>query len=426
MKIYENPDRKDWDALLARPAADNAKLYDAVNGIMQSVKLRGDEALREYELRFDNAALDGLQVTPEEMSLAEEMVLDDLKQAIAEASDNIAKFHAAQKTDFKKVETAPGVECWQKASAIEKVGLYVPGGTAPLFSTVLMLAIPAKIAGCGEIVLCTPPRRDGSISPAILYAAKAAGVSKIFKIGGAQAIAAMTFGTATIPKVYKIFGPGNPYVTMAKQIAALSGAAIDMPAGPSEVAIIADRDARPEIVAADMISQAEHGVTSQAMVFTDSPELALATAEEARRQRDESPRAEFIGRSLENSRLFVLGSLGEAMEMCNCYAPEHLIISCRDYARLADEVRNAGSVFLGYHTPESAGDYASGTNHTLPTSGYAKMYSGVNLDAYVKKITFQHISPEGLGRLAPTICTMAENEFLEAHKRAVTIRQELL
>lgn len=426
MKIYENPDRKDWDALLARPAADNAKLYDAVNGIMQSVKLRGDEALREYELRFDNAALDGLQVTPEEMSLAEEMVLDDLKQAIAEASDNIAKFHAAQKTDFKKVETAPGVECWQKASAIEKVGLYVPGGTAPLFSTVLMLAIPAKIAGCGEIVLCTPPRRDGSISPAILYAAKAAGVSKIFKIGGAQAIAAMTFGTATIPKVYKIFGPGNPYVTMAKQIAALSGAAIDMPAGPSEVAIIADRDARPEIVAADMISQAEHGVTSQAMVFTDSPELALATAEEARRQRDESPRAEFIGRSLENSRIFILDNLDEAMEMCNCYAPEHLIISCRDYARLADEVRNAGSVFLGYHTPESAGDYASGTNHTLPTSGYAKMYSGVNLDAYVKKITFQHISPEGLGQLAPTICTMAENEFLEAHKRAVTIRQELL
>ena len=381
MKIYDNPAREDWDALLARPGkADDAAIRQSVAAIMDDVRQRGDVALKELELKFDKVGLENIQVSEKEIDTAETLLKEDLKEAIRNAKDNIYKFHAAEIPSLAKVETAEEVVCWQKAVAIEKVGLYVPGGTAPLFSTVLMLAVPAQIAGCSEVVLCTPPAADGSIHPAILYAAKISGVHKIFKVGGAQAIAAMACGTATIPKVYKIFGPGNPYVTMAKQLASLQDVAIDMPAGPSEVAIIADSNAKAEIAAADMLSQAEHGTTSQSVLFTTSKEFALEVAGEADRQCAMSSRAQYISKSLDNSKIFILPDLDTAMDMCNAYAPEHLIISCDGYRDLAEKVINAGSVFLGYSTPESAGDYASGTNHTLPTSGFARMYSGVNLD----------------------------------------------
>lgn len=423
MKIYDNPAREDWDALLARPGkADDAAIRQSVAAIMDDVRQRGDVALKELELKFDKVGLENIQVSEKEIDTAETLLKEDLKEAIRNAKDNIYKFHAAEIPSLAKVETAEEVVCWQKAVAIEKVGLYVPGGTAPLFSTVLMLAVPAQIAGCSEVVLCTPPAADGSIHPAILYAAKISGVHKIFKVGGAQAIAAMACGTATIPKVYKIFGPGNPYVTMAKQLASLQDVAIDMPAGPSEVAIIADKSAKAEIAAADMLSQAEHGTTSQSVLFTTSKEFALEVAGEADRQCAMSSRAQYISKSLDNSKIFILPDLDTAMDMCNAYAPEHLIISCDGYRDLAEKVINAGSVFLGYNTPESAGDYASGTNHTLPTSGFARMYSGVNLDSYIKKITFQEISRKGLEKLAKTITVLAENELLTAHKNAVEIR----
>lgn len=423
MKIYDNPAREDWDALLARPGkADDAAIRQSVAAIMDDVRQRGDVALKELELKFDKVGLENIQVSEKEIDTAETLLKEDLKEAIRNAKDNIYKFHAAEIPSLAKVETAEEVVCWQKAVAIEKVGLYVPGGTAPLFSTVLMLAVPAQIAGCSEVVLCTPPAADGSIHPAILYAAKISGVHKIFKVGGAQAIAAMACGTATIPKVYKIFGPGNPYVTMAKQLASLQDVAIDMPAGPSEVAIIADSNAKAEVVAADMLSQAEHGTTSQSVLFTTSEEFALEVAGEADRQCAMSSRAQYISKSLDNSKIFILPDLDTAMDMCNAYAPEHLIISCDGYRDLAEKVINAGSVFLGYSTPESAGDYASGTNHTLPTSGFARMYSGVNLDSYIKKITFQEISRRGLEKLAKTITVLAENELLTAHKNAVEIR----
>lgn len=423
MKIYDNPAREDWDALLARPGkADDAAIRQSVAAIMDDVRQRGDVALKELELKFDKVGLENIQVSEKEIDTAETLLKEDLKEAIRNAKDNIYKFHAAEIPSLAKVETAEEVVCWQKAVAIEKVGLYVPGGTAPLFSTVLMLAVPAQIAGCSEVVLCTPPAADGSIHPAILYAAKISGVHKIFKVGGAQAIAAMACGTATIPKVYKIFGPGNPYVTMAKQLASLQDVAIDMPAGPSEVAIIADSNAKAEVVAADMLSQAEHGTTSQSVLFTTSKEFALEVAGEADRQCAMSSRAQYISKSLDNSKIFILPDLDTAMDMCNAYAPEHLIISCDGYRDLAEKVINAGSVFLGYSTPESAGDYASGTNHTLPTSGFARMYSGVNLDSYIKKITFQEISRRGLEKLAKTITVLAENELLTAHKNAVEIR----
>lgn len=423
MKIYDNPAREDWDALLARPGkADDAAIRQSVAAIMDDVRQRGDVALKELELKFDKVGLENIQVSEKEIDTAETLLEEDLKEAIRNAKDNIYKFHAAEIPSLAKVETAEEVVCWQKAVAIEKVGLYVPGGTAPLFSTVLMLAVPAQIAGCSEVVLCTPPAADGSIHPAILYAAKISGVHKIFKVGGAQAIAAMACGTATIPKVYKIFGPGNPYVTMAKQLASLQDVAIDMPAGPSEVAIIADSNAKAEIAAADMLSQAEHGTTSQSVLFTTSKEFALEVAGEADRQCAMSSRAQYISKSLDNSKIFILPDLDTAMDMCNAYAPEHLIISCDGYRDLAEKVINAGSVFLGYSTPESAGDYASGTNHTLPTSGFARMYSGVNLDSYIKKITFQEISRKGLEKLAKTITVLAENELLTAHKNAVEIR----
>lgn len=423
MKIYDNPAREDWDALLARPGkADDAAIRQSVAAIMDDVRQRGDVALKELELKFDKVGLENIQVSEKEIDTAETLLKEDLKEAIRNAKDNIYKFHAAEIPSLAKVETAEEVVCWQKAVAIEKVGLYVPGGTAPLFSTVLMLAVPARIAGCSEVVLCTPPAADGSIHPAILYAAKISGVHKIFKVGGAQAIAAMACGTATIPKVYKIFGPGNPYVTMAKQLASLQDVAIDMPAGPSEVAIIADSNAKAEVAAADMLSQAEHGTTSQSVLFTTSKEFALEVAGEADRQCAMSSRAQYISKSLDNSKIFILPDLDTAMDMCNAYAPEHLIISCDGYRDLAEKVINAGSVFLGYNTPESAGDYASGTNHTLPTSGFARMYSGVNLDSYIKKITFQEISRKGLEKLAKTITVLAENELLTAHKNAVEIR----
>lgn len=423
MKIYDNPAREDWDALLARPGkADDAAIRQSVAAIMDDVRQRGDVALKELELKFDKVGLENIQVSEKEIDTAETLLDEDLKEAIRNAKDNIYKFHAAEIPSLAKVETAEEVVCWQKAVAIEKVGLYVPGGTAPLFSTVLMLAVPAQIAGCSEVVLCTPPAADGSIHPAILYAAKISGIHKIFKVGGAQAIAAMACGTATIPKVYKIFGPGNPYVTMAKQLASLQDVAIDMPAGPSEVAIIADSNAKAEIAAADMLSQAEHGTTSQSVLFTTSKEFALEVAGEADRQCAMSSRAQYISKSLDNSKVFILHDLDTAMDMCNAYAPEHLIISCDGYRDLAEKVINAGSVFLGYNTPESAGDYASGTNHTLPTSGFARMYSGVNLDSYIKKITFQEISRKGLEKLAKTITVLAENELLTAHKNAVEIR----
>ena len=422
MEIIRYPKTTDWKQLLQRPHLDPGNLNELVRNILDDVRTRGDAAVKEYELKFDHASVDPLLVSEAEFAEAESLVSDDLKQAIQAAQANIEKFHRAQLHDLPRVETCPGVSCWQKSLPIEKVGLYIPGGTAPLFSTVLMLAVPAKIAGCSEIVLCTPPNAEGKVHPCVLFAARSAGVDKVFKTGGVQAIGAMAYGTASIPKVYKIFGPGNQYVMAAKQLVSLRDVAIDMPAGPSEVAIIADDSANPEFVASDMLSQAEHGKDSQSMVFTDSESFAEQVAQAATRQCESSPRKDFIAHSLGHSKLFVLHNLQEALDMCNAYAPEHLIISCRGYRELGSQVTNAGSVFLGYYTPESAGDYASGTNHTLPTSGYAHAYSGVNMDSYLKKTTFQEITPDGLRKLGPVIEIMAENESLTAHKNAVSIR----
>lgn len=372
--------------------------------------------------KFDKVVLASLAVSEEEQQEAENLVSEDLKAAIRLAKQNIETFHAAQRFEGKKVQTQPGVTCWQKAVAIEKVGLYIPGGTAPLFSTVLMLAVPARIAGCKEIVLCTPPGRDGKVHPAVLFAAKVAGVNRIFKAGGIQAIAAMAYGTESVPKVYKIFGPGNQYVTAAKQLVSLRDVAIDMPAGPSEVEVLADETANPIFVAADLLSQAEHGVDSQAILITTSVELQQAVKVEVERQLALLPRKEIAEKSLANSKLIVVDSMTEAIELTNAYAPEHLIIETEDYLSVAERIVNAGSVFLGSLTPESAGDYASGTNHTLPTNGYAKAYSGVSLDSFIRKITFQEIKPEGLNIIGPAIELMAANEQLDAHKNAVSVR----
>ena len=371
-------------------------------------------------------ALTALAVTEEEQAEAETLVGEELKKAIRLAKQNIETFHAAQRFEGKRVETQPGVTCWQKAVAIEKVGLYIPGGTAPLFSTVLMLAVPAKIAGCKEIVLCTPPGKDGKVHSAVLFAAKVAGVNRIFKAGGVQAIAAMAYGTESVPKVYKIFGPGNQYVTAAKQLVSLRDVAIDMPAGPSEVEVLADETANPSFVAADLLSQAEHGVDSQAILITTSRALQQAVKEEVERQLALLPRKEIAEKSLANSKLIVVRAMDEAIELTNSYAPEHLIIETADYMSVAERVINAGSVFLGSLTPESAGDYASGTNHTLPTNGYAKAYSGVSLDSFIRKITFQEIKPEGIRTIGPAIEEMAANEHLDAHKNAVTVRLDKL
>ena len=422
MQIIVNPDRKDWEGLLKRPQHDTSSLNKIVSSVLNEIRNEGDDAVRRYELKFDKADLKDLAVSEEEIAEAEALVSEELKNALKTAAANIRKFHEAQAHKLPKIETYPGVVCYQKAVAIEKVGLYVPGGTAPLFSTVLMLAIPADIAGCREIVLCTPPNAEGKVNPTILYAAKLSGVKKIFKIGGIQAIGAMAYGTESVPKVYKIFGPGNQFVMAAKQLVSIKDAAIDMPAGPSEVAVIADNSADADAVAADMLSQAEHGKDSQSIVFTNSEEYAKEIEKAVIEQIKQSPRQEYILSSIEHSKIFVLNNMEEIVEMSNDYAPEHLIISCRNYQEVAEKITNAGSVFMGYYTPESAGDYASGTNHTLPTSGYAKAYSGVNLDSYLKKITFQEISKEGLQKLGPTIEIMAENELLMAHKNAVSIR----
>ena len=422
MKLITYPEPSQWAELLQRPVIHTEALFDTVRQIMARVKAEGDRAVLAYEATFDRVELSQLAVSEEEWLEAETQVSEELKKAILLAKENIASFHAKQRFVGQKVETAPGVFCWQKAVPIEKVGLYIPGGTAPLFSTVLMLGVPARIAGCREIVLCTPPGCDGRVHPAVLFAAKVAGVNRVFKAGGIQAIAAMAYGTESIPRVYKIFGPGNQYVTAAKQWVSLRDVAIDMPAGPSEVEVLADETACPAFVAADLLSQAEHGIDSQAILITTSRKLQQAVKEEVERQLARLPRKEIAEQSLAHSRLIVVKDMDEALRMTNAYAPEHLIIHTREYAAVAEQVVHAGSVFLGPLSPESAGDYASGTNHTLPTNGYAKAYSGVGLDSFIRKITFQEIQPQGLRAIGPAIEIMAANEQLDAHKNAVSVR----
>ena len=422
MKLIKYPDRSQWDEILKRPVLNTESLFDTVRDIINRVRVGGDRTVMEYEAMFDKAELTSLAVTLEEIEEAEKEVPIELKAAIYLAKRNIEAFHAAQRFEGKKVDTMEGVTCWQKAVAIEKVGLYIPGGTAPLFSTVLMLAIPAKIAGCKEIVLCTPPDKNGKVHPAILFAAHLAGVSKIFKAGGVQAIASMAYGTESIPKVYKIFGPGNQYVTAAKQLVSLRDVAIDMPAGPSEVEVLADESANPVFVAADLLSQAEHRLHSQAVLITTSEKLQTEVVYEVERQLGYLNRRDIAEKSLANSKLILVKDMDEALELTNAYAPEHLIIETKNYMEVSGRIINAGSVFLGAFSPESAGDYASGTNHTLPTNGYAKAYSGVSLDSFIRKITFQEILPDGMAAIGPAIEVMAANEHLDAHKNAVTVR----
>lgn len=422
MKVIKFPQPTEWDELLKRPTKDAADLNETVSAVLNRVRQNGDEAVKEYERLFDKVELSCLAVSEEEMDEADTLIPDDLKAALKLAHENIEKFHASQKFESNKVEVCPGVSCWQKSVPIEKVGLYIPGGTAPLFSTVLMLATPARIAGCREIVLCTPPNREGKVHPAILCAARIAGVNRIFKIGGVQAIGAMAYGTESVPKVYKIFGPGNQYVMAAKQQVSMGAAAIDMPAGPSEVEVLADETSNPTFVAADLLSQAEHGVDSQVLLVTTSEVLIEKVQQEVERQLQQLPRREIAMQSLQYSKIILVKNVDEAMEITNRYAPEHLIIETKDYLQLAERVVNAGSVFLGAYTPESAGDYASGTNHTLPTNGYATAYSGVNLDSYHRKITFQELTEEGIRTIGPAVEIMAENEQLNGHKNAMTVR----
>lgn len=422
MKKILYPHKNDWAEILKRPVLNMETLRGTVCEVLDKIKAEGDKAVIEYEERFDKVKLESLAVTDAEMKEAEAQVPIELKVAILLAQRNIYTFHKQQKFEGKKVETMEGVTCWQKAVGIEKVGLYIPGGTAPLFSTVLMLAVPARVAGCKEIVLCTPPNKEGKIHPAILYAAQVSGVSKIFKAGGVQAIGAMAYGTESVPKVYKIFGPGNQYVMAAKQQVSLHDVAIDMPAGPSEVEVIADETANPAFVAADLLSQAEHGVDSQVVLITTSEKLLNEVEYEVQHQLARLPRWQMAEKSLANSKLVLVKDMEEAIAMTNEYAPEHLIIETKNYMELAEKVVNAGSVFLGSYTPESAGDYASGTNHTLPTNGYAKAYSGVSLDSFIRKITFQEINREGIQNIGPAIEVMAANEQLDAHKNAVSVR----
>lgn len=422
MNIVRFPKKEDYAKICERPHLDVSQLNATVGAVLSDIKERGDAAVKDYEAKFDKVQLDSLVVSAEEMQEAESLVSAELMSALVLAHKNIAAFHESQRFVGKKVETASGVTCWQKACAIEKVGLYIPGGTAPLFSTVLMLATPAKIAGCKEIVLCTPPNREGKVHPAILMAAKVAGVSKIFKAGGVQAIGAMAYGTESVPKVYKIFGPGNQYVMAAKQQVSLHDVAIDMPAGPSEVCVIADETSNPVFVAADLLSQAEHGIDSQVIFITTSEDMLVSVMKETEKQLAVLPRRDIAEKSLQNSQYVLVGSKEEAMALSNTYAPEHLIIATEDYEQLADQVINAGSVFLGSYACESAGDYASGTNHTLPTHGYALAYNGVNLDSYIRKVTFQHLSEEGVCSIGPSVVCMAENEQLEAHANAMRVR----
>lgn len=422
MTITKYPTQEEWSQLLARPTLENEDLLDIVRPIVQQVREQGDVAIRELEARFDHCQLHELQVTADEFSFAENDVDDELKVAIQLAAKQINAFHASQQMKPQIVESCSGVRCWQEARAIEKVGLYIPGGRAPLFSTVLMLALPAQIAGCGEIVLCTPPNAEGQINSAILYAAKLAGVTQVFKVGGAQAIAAMAYGTESISKVYKIFGPGNQFVTAAKQLVSLRDCAIDMPAGPSEVQVLADETANPVFVAADLLSQCEHGPDSQAILITTSEELLIEVQKEIADQLAVLPRKDIASQSLLHSRIILVKDTKEAIAMTNRYAPEHLIIQMANYQELIPLISNAGSVFLGSYSCESAGDYASGTNHTLPTNGYAKAYSGVNLDSFIRKVTFQELTAEGIQNIGPAIETMAAAELLDGHKNAVTVR----
>ncbi|MGM9732625.1 MAG: histidinol dehydrogenase [Prevotella sp.] len=424
MKTIKYPQREEWKEIVERPHLDVSQLTATVRSVLDDIKARGDEAVKEYELKFDHVQLTSLAVSQSEMDEAETLVDDELKAAIQLAHDNIKTFHESEKFVGQKVSTQPGVTCWQKSVAIDKVGLYIPGGTAPLFSTVLMLATPAKIAGCREIVLCTPPNREGKVNPAILVAARIAGVSHIFKAGGVQAIGAMAYGTESVPKVYKIFGPGNQYVMAAKQEVSLHDVAIDMPAGPSEVCVIADANANAAFIAADLLSQAEHGADSQAILITTSESTLEKVKDEVMRQLDLLPRKEIAAKALDNSKLVVVADDDEAIDLANAYAPEHLIIQTDNYDALAEKVINAGSVFLGKYACESAGDYASGTNHTLPTHGYAVAYNGVNLDSYCRKITFQHLTEEGISHIGKAVETMAAAEGLDAHRNAMTIRMK--
>ncbi len=424
MQIIHYPAKDQWAELMKRPTFDDTTLLANVQKILDDVKSNGDDALRKYAKAFDKAEIASIEVSKEERDDAAKFLPAPLKEAIEMARRNIWKFHNEQVFESKDIQTSPGVYCWQKAVPIEKVGLYIPGGSAPLFSTVLMLAIPAQIAECKEIILCTPPNAEGKIHPAILHAANVAGVHRVFKAGGAQAIGAMAYGTETVPKVYKIFGPGNQYVTSAKQLVSLQDVAIDMPAGPSEVMIIADETANAAYVAADMLSQAEHGADSQAVLLTVDETLIELVAEQIELQIENLPRREIAREALEKSKIILFKQLEQAVAFSNEYAPEHLIISTRYYSGVAEYITNAGSVFLGNYAPESAGDYASGTNHTLPTHGYAKAYSGVNLDSFMRKITFQQLTPEGLTNISNAVILMAENEGLQAHANAVKVRLE--
>ena len=422
INVTRYPDRKDWKEMTKRPAFENATLEKTVKKILEKVKDKGDKAVRKYTKEFDEVKLKKLAVSEKEIKSSENLLSQELKDAIQQAKSNIEKFHGSQLEEIKVIETMPGINCWRRPVGIEKVGIYIPGGSAPLFSTVLMLAIPASIAGCKEIILCTPPSKDGSINPAILYAANLCGVTKIFKAGGVQAIAAMAYGTESIPKVFKIFGPGNQYVTAAKQLIQKEDVTIDMPAGPSEVLVIADETAVPEFVAADLLSQAEHGADSQVTLLTTSELIVEKVQQSIKEQLEELPRKEIAEKALANSKIVLLNSIDEAIDLSNLYAPEHLILQCENAGELTGKIISAGSVFIGNYSPESVGDYASGTNHTLPTNGCAAMYSGVSVDSFVKKITFQQLTKEGLENIGRTVMKMATAEGLDAHKNAVAIR----
>ena len=422
MQVFEEPSKQDWEALLQRPNFEAAELLPKVQSILDAVALEGDAALLRFSATFDQVQLKSLCIDPVLIQAAEAIVAPALKTAIQSAKVNIEIFHQAQLKKEEKIETMPGVWCWRKSVGIEKVGIYIPGGTAPLFSTVLMLGIPAKLAGCKEVILCTPPRKDGTVDPAILYAAGLVGIQQIYTIGGAQAIAAMAYGTATVPKVFKIFGPGNQYVTAAKQLVQQQGVAIDMPAGPSEVCVYADETAVPSFVAADLLSQAEHGVDSQVLLIASNRNIVEQVQLELTQQLANLPRADFATKALGHSKAIVIASREDAIQLINAYAPEHLILSVDNALVVAEKIINAGSVFIGNYSPESVGDYASGTNHTLPTNGYAKAYSGVSVDSFVKKITFQQLTEMGLKNIAQTVIQMASGEQLEAHAQAVAIR----
>ena len=422
MKLIKYPARETWDEILSRPTFDNKQLLKQVGKILQDVRQKGDTAVKKYTKKFDGIALRKMQVDAKEIKKAEALISIELKQAIDHAYANILLFHNTQKETVKEVETMPGVHCWRKSIPLERVGLYIPGGTAPLFSTVLMLGVPAFVAGCKDVILCTPVSKEGSIHPAILYAASKVGVQTIYKIGGAQAIGAMAYGTSTIKKVDKIFGPGNQYVTAAKQLVQLEGTAIDMPAGPSEVCVVADASAKADYVAADLLSQAEHGVDSQVLLICNDAKMIEKVGQAVETQLNLLPRKSIAQQALDNSKSILVSNMDEAMLISNQYAPEHLIIAADQAEALAAQVINAGSVFLGHYTPESAGDYASGTNHTLPTNGHARAYSGVSVDSFVKKVTFQQITKDGIQQVGPTVIAMAEAEGLDAHANAVKIR----